>query len=61
MRPGLQPEWILQMAVLFGCCPAFIPPPWCVFGFGSALLCCVLVPGGVVRSCVLGHTGRGGL
>jgi hypothetical protein len=38
--------------LFFGCGAAFIPPPWCVFGFGSALLCCVPVPRGVVRSCV---------
>jgi hypothetical protein len=53
MRPGLQPEcgfssWLF---IWLQCC-VFIPPPWCVFGFGCALLCCVPVPGGVVRSCV---------
>jgi hypothetical protein len=36
----------------FGCGAAFIPLLWCVFGFGSALLCCVPVSGGVVRSYV---------
>jgi hypothetical protein len=50
MQPGLQPEWILLLVVVFGCCAAFIPLPWCVFDFGSALLYCVPVPGGVVRS-----------
>jgi hypothetical protein len=42
MRPGLQPEWILQLAVLFGCCAAFIPLPWCVFWFCYAVLCCAV-------------------
>jgi hypothetical protein len=41
MRPGLQPEWILQLAVVFGCCAVFIRLPWCVFWFWqcSVVLC----------------------
>jgi hypothetical protein len=55
MRPGLRPECGFSIWLLFWllCCVfSAPPPPSCVFGFGSALLCCVPVPGGVVRSCV---------